>query len=83
MPVRREGAGASAGGLSWGMCQPVEGVAALSDTLFLAPRLALGTRSSTPKKADSPAVFPCLPVATRAMPSPRLCLARSAPCTST
>jgi hypothetical protein len=29
MPVRREGAGASAGGLSWGMCQPVEGVAAV------------------------------------------------------
>jgi len=40
MPVRREGAGASAAGQSVGMCQRVEGVAATT-LLFLAPRLAL------------------------------------------
>jgi len=41
MPVRREDVGASAGGQSWGLCQPDEGVRPLSDTFFLAPRLAL------------------------------------------
>jgi hypothetical protein len=41
MPVRGEGEGASAGGQSWGMGQPVEGVRPLGAQLFLAPLLAL------------------------------------------
>ena len=72
MPVRREGAGASAAGQSVGMCQRVEGVAATT-LLFLAPRLAL-TLSTREREAGVRGRWQMRPMPgqMRPMPTPTL-----------